>query len=978
MSSSRKVDLNVTTVLSDTANEHAPEPVASTSAGPSRHSGVSDIQKRIASDFAATPTNTTMSSSPAEAISVSTGMQIGQYEIIRQLGKGGMGVVYLARDNKLGRRVAIKFLQVKHPDLTRRFIVEARATARCTHENIVVIHDVAEHAGSPFMVLEYVNGSPLSASRDTFPLPMTQAVEIITAVVRAMVTAHENGIVHRDLKPENILVSQSGTVKVLDFGIAKLFENANVQPDSSPSTMRDASAAGLAAPTPHRTGLVGTMAYMSPEQRSCDTEIDHRTDIWSVGVILYELLSGKNPIVSLRKELSSWLSYVDVPIPSLGSVTPQIPQELVRVVDTCLRQDRSARYASALELLRALEPFLPGRYRGESIDPATGPYAGLRAFQEADASRFFGRTAELRELRLRLGECALLAVVGPSGVGKSSFIRAGVVPSLRTSGERWFTATLRPGREPMTAVADLCRGLVEATDSIYPAEDLDTKLRSRLKAEPGYFGKVLRTYARRTGERVCLLIDQFEELYTLNSDSREREAFTAALLGAADDPSAPVRIVITLRADFLARVAEDPDFLNAIRSGLFFLGPPSSEGLREALVQPAELAGYRFETRAIVDEMVAFLESCPSGLPLLQFTASQLWELRDPVRHLLTESSYRSLGGVSGALVAHADRTVERLSVGRQSFCRNLFAHLVTPERTRAVRTMTELADLVGPTEELAPLVEELVASRLLVVQTTPRGTGVEIVHESLIFNWPTLRWWLDVSQEDSRFLDQLVAAAQQWNQSRRAPGLVWSGEMVGELRRFQRRYAGKLPRLAAEFEAAVVSQAQRAVLRRRSVFAFAAIFVGILFILGANALVTINRAKHRAEQSAATARDAYRQAEDRLDELLTARRGQKDAEFRSGFLEGRVRETDDELQRKNIRLVKALQLAQQQRHLAELAQRKAETNEQLAKEASVKAKEASAKAEEAKRQYQVLYDRERARANRLDSQVGKLVEDLH
>ena len=901
------------------------------------------------------------------------GMVIGQYELIRQLGKGGMGVVYLARDRKLGRRVAIKFLQFNHPELTRRFIVEARATARCTHENIVVIHEVGEHDHSPFMVLEYVEGQALSALRDTFPLPLTRVAEILVAVIRALARAHDEGIVHRDLKPENILISDTGTVKVLDFGIAKLLEESTTTTNGAVSIRRPINPLPIAQ-EPQKTGLVGTMAYMSPEQWACAGDIDLRTDIWTVGIMLFELLTGVNPLMRYADDMLSlqrWVSQHDEPLPSLGTIAPQLPKDFIRIVDTCLQKDRNARFSNARDLLRAIEPFLPGRYQVGQVQVETGPYAGLRAFQEEDAGRFFGRSAELREMLTRIRECPLMAVVGPSGVGKSSFLRAGVLPALRSSGDQWFIATIRPGRQPMLALANLCLPLLSEQEIPLEPGGVEQAIRSRLVLEPGFFGKVLREHCRRTRQRAFVLVDQFEELYTLSAHTLERAAFTACLASAADDATAPGRVVLTLRADFLGRVAQDAHFLNILRGGLFFLGPPTSEGLREALVQPAEQAGYRFETEIVVNEMVRFLEASPNGLPLLQFAASQLWEQRDPLRRLLTEHNYRGMGGVAGALVSHADRIVARLSVGRQSLCRNVFTYLVTPERTRAVRSVTELSELIGEREELESLIEELVDSRLLVVQTTADGSGVEIVHESLILNWPTLRGWLDASHEDSRFLDQLLAASHQWDDNRRGTGLLWSGDMVDELRRFQRRYKGKLAPFADEFVLAVHGQARRRIRIKQALAVFSLLVVAGLFTAGSVALVLISRAKAEAEHNALSARAAERDAQLRLNERIAAEKSRQMAEEKSGLLEGKVKESDEELALKNQALTYALQQSQQQKTLAEKAQKVAEANEQ-------RANEASGRAERAKTELQLLFERERARANRLDEQLGRLVEELH
>ena len=241
------------------------------------------------------------------------GTRIGQYEVIRELGRGGMGAVFLARDTKLGRRVAIKFLKTDQPELSARFILEARATARCHHENIVVIHEVDEWDGHPFMVLEYLHGAPLSKQlQDGRKLSPRRAVELMAPVVRALVCAHEHGIVHRDLKPDNIFVTESGMVKVLDFGVAKLLQSPELlygfddsagqgQPEQgmSPSMLARRShgrEAIAAIPQQTKRGmLVGTVPYMSPEQWGAD-EVDHRTDLWAVGIILFKMVAGKHPL----------------------------------------------------------------------------------------------------------------------------------------------------------------------------------------------------------------------------------------------------------------------------------------------------------------------------------------------------------------------------------------------------------------------------------------------------------------------------------------------------------------------------------------------------------------------------------------------------------------------------------------------------------------------------------------------------------
>jgi hypothetical protein len=284
------------------------------------------------------------------------------------------------------------------------------------------------------------------------------------------------------------------------------------------------------------------------------------------------------------------------------------------------------------------------------------------------------------------------------------------------------------------------------------------------------------------------------------------------------------------------------------------------------------MVGYRFESAAIVDEMIHFLDGTPGGLPLLQFTASQLWEARDPQNRLLTLQSYRGMGGVEGALVSHADRVYTQLPSELQVLCRNLFMHLVTQEHTRAVRSMRELSEIAGEERILKRLIEQLVESRLWVVTDAGGDPTVEIVHESLIVNWPSLRRWLDESHEDSVFIDQLLGAAHQWRNNKRDVGLLWRGEMVTELDRFERRYRGHLPPLAKEFSLAVKSQAKRVVrIKRFAAGGGVTVLIGLL-VAASVGLYVVDQARHEADQNA-------KMAERRLEEQIRAEEERQQAE---------------------------------------------------------------------------------------------------
>ncbi|SEU24208.1 serine/threonine-protein kinase [Stigmatella erecta] len=924
----------------------------------------------------------------------SPGTRIHQYELIRQLGSGGMGTVFLARDTRLGRRVAIKFLHSTNPEITKRFILEARATARCSHENIVIIYEVGEFRGSPFMVLEFIQGQPLNKVIAGQRLPPPRAVELVVPVVKALAVAHEHGIVHRDLKPDNIIVTESGAIKVLDFGIAKVLQDPEhpPEPDVAPSLAAEPpppSSVNLdeeISDLTRRGAIMGTMPYMSPEQWRGGARVDHRTDIWATGIMLFRMLAGKHPLDPLRGPQLVVTADYNEPMPRLRDVAPDISPELADVVDRCLLKPKEQRFADAPALLRALEPFLPGRYARElRVDES--PYAGLSSFQEADADRFFGRSREIAALVHRIHDQPLMAVVGPSGAGKSSFVRAGLVPLLKRSGEAWEALVIRPGRHPLAALASIVAPLVGSSTTIEEDIQAQNQLVERLYAEPGYVGSVLRSRARRERRKVLLFLDQFEELYTLVPDARERLAFTACLSGIADDATSPIRVVLSIRSDFLDRVPEDERFMAELNQGLFFLTAPSREGLRDALVQPAEMAGFRFETPAMVENMLQHLEATQGALPLLQFAATKLWEERDTGRRLLTEERYQAMGGIAGALASHADHVLAELPSQARALARAVLLRLVTPERTRAIVSMEELRELSRDASEIQILIDHLVQARLLVVQTGSGQSGatVEIVHESLLHSWPTLRRWLDEGQEDSAFLEQLRNAARQWHAKGMDSGLLWRGEVVEEAHRFQRRYRGELPQVQQDFLKAVFAQEARATRRQRALVVGTTVFLGLLVAASGVALVVIRNAQREAERQAVAAqraesvaresenlaRGAEAEAKQRLAEVQAKELERQKAQQQAEAANAQVAFANNELQSKNQELVEALRRAKMAQWRARTAKKNAEQN-------AVTAREAQQDALRAARELQALLRREQDRVQRLQSQLGSpIIDDL-
>lgn len=273
------------------------------------------------------------------------GQTISHYRLVERLGAGGMGEVYLAEDDTLGRRVAVKILLQAHTrddDRLRRFKQEAKAASALNHPNILTIHDVGEAEGQHFIVTEFVEGETLGARLGRAgALKPAEALEIATQAASALGAAHDAGIVHRDVKPDNLMIRRDGLVKVLDFGLAKL-----VAADASQSGDLAGRTTSLAGTEP---GVVlGTVQYMSPEQAR-GHQVDLRTDIWSLGCVLYEMLAGRAPFEG-DTVTDLLLTIVGSEPPPLGRYVGECPDELLRIVRKCMEKDRALRYQSMREL----------------------------------------------------------------------------------------------------------------------------------------------------------------------------------------------------------------------------------------------------------------------------------------------------------------------------------------------------------------------------------------------------------------------------------------------------------------------------------------------------------------------------------------------------------------------------------------------------------------------------------------------------
>jgi DNA-binding SARP family transcriptional activator/serine/threonine protein kinase/WD40 repeat protein len=672
------------------------------------------------------------------AVPSSAPATVSGYELRTQLGADGVSVVYRAYQASVGREVVVRTILrevAADPAFIRRFEAEGQRVARLMHPQALPLIDYWRDPDGAYLVHPLVRGTDLRrwvAHGEVAPERRLDALEQIAA---ALAHAHAHGVVHGRLHPGNVLVDEVDNLYVTDLGLSQMCEGF------------------LASRAP---------AYAAPESLGGGGSTV-ASDVYALGVLAFELLEGRRPPA-------------DEPLPLPMS-------EVGEILARATHGEPTERHASVSSFLVDLRRAASGRALQRPLTAARNPYRGLEPFQETDAADFHGREGLITELVGVLADRRLVTVVGPSGIGKSSLVRAGLIPALRggavAGSERWLISDLFPGASPLEELAAALRRV--AVNSI---DDVARELRSGRDA--------LHLCARRllpAGSELLLVIDQFEELFTQVVDEDTRRTFLELLVAAGTAPGSTVHLVLTMRADYFDRPLRHASFAEAMRPGIVPVHAPSRAELARAVREPARGVGVEVDDR-LVDRLVDDADGEPGALPLLQYVLSERFKAREADQ--LTLEAYEASGGLRGAIGRRAEELYVGLSGEQRDAARDLFLRLVSvdehDEDTRRRVKLTELSRLSIDDAGLQAALAAFGGARLLTFDRDPltRGPTVEVAHEALLTEWERLRGWVDTVRDDLLISRRITASAREWDDADRDPSFLLRGARLEAAERWR------------------------------------------------------------------------------------------------------------------------------------------------------------------------------------------------
>lgn len=779
---------------------------------------------------------------PAEA------RRLGPFQLLHPLGRGSFAPVWLARElhgDVEIRRAAIKLFAVEpeapggsEAALRRdRILEEARLFGRIEHPNLGRLVRLLpdEEPGIVGIAMEYADGTSLEHRIGAQgKLPIDEVLAIGAAVASALSAIHRAGLVHGDVKPANV-VDASYVLKLIDF------------------------------------------AFIDPTRVAEGGPASPASDLYALGATLFECLTGK---LSGR-----------APSPPLRESAPDAPEALSRLIDALLAPTPEKRPASAERVAIELERIRAERAgRARALPPqSVGPFRGLGRFEQEHRGVYFGRSAEIAVGLEMLRSRGLVALVGASGSGTSSLVRAGIAPRVGDGAlggwiKAWDVRIAVPGRDPRKALTAALADLVPDAAELRP-EAIGRALEARAVAE---------------GRGVLLVVDQLEDLVTIAAASSGDWA--AELLERMADPQVPgVRVLVTARRELLEPLLALGGLGRALSRGLLLVAPLSEAAWIEVIDQALAAYGYTLEDDALREELLLELKGTGAVMPLVQFALTALWKRRDQAKRKILSADLKAIGGLAGALDKHADATLQEITQGeasKQAAVRAVILGMTTPEGTRATRTIEEL-ERDTSTPGVRDIVAKLEEARLVV---SDDEVGVRLAHDALLTHWGTLGQWLVKAREERRLVEELERDAAQWARERDA-SVLWQKARLGAAEERVRLGQVKLSSGAQAFV-----RAGRKAERRRKVVDGAVIValigLSVLIPFMGSQLVSDNSAENqqfreafaRAQESEQRAEESAREALRQRDLAEQRQQEAEDARRQLAKLTRRYRQDLDEL----------------------------------------------------------------------------------
>lgn len=582
---------------------------------------------------------------------------------------------------------------------------------------------------------------------------------IVTALAESLSVLHASGYVHRDVSPGNLLI-QSRTPSFIDADKdAVTVTDSGLIGGDERLLLGDLGLAKNVVTSAAVTVLGGTPRYSSPEQLNPRGEVGPATDVYGATAVLWKVFTGDSPPQS--HQLEAALDGID-----------ERWHDFMRCGMAPYSKDR---FSSIRSWQAAAKEAL-----GESGDAESGsgagryaadecPYQGLAAFQARDSDRFFGRDELVLDLVGRLRQHRVLVVGGASGSGKSSLVRAGLIPAIRAGAlpdsAQWPAVVFAPGADPLKELEYQLRKLVDnlqvnLPDDFFSATD-DTRWRRMVEYITDATGGIL----------IC--IDQFEELFTFNHERKTLDHILAAFASMSDPSESLIRLVFVIRADFYASASRFPWLAEVISRNQVLVGPMTRKEMHKAITEPARRARLSLD-KNLVDAVLEDSGATTGTLPLVSHALAETWKLRSGNR--LTLENYHATGGMFGAITQSAEALYsETLNPDEQHVARCLLLRLISPGQgvpdTRRPIAVTDLQD-TADNKIIQHVLAALVEARLLTIDSDI----VQLAHEAIILTWPRMQDWINESRDDMRVLQRIQRVASEWHEAGRDPDLLYHG----------------------------------------------------------------------------------------------------------------------------------------------------------------------------------------------------------